>query len=446
MGTKEKWYQFKKIDKMFGMPVRIFLPLALVVIIIGKFEWVPGDLWITAFAEVMAVGGILSWIGEVTPVLKNIGGKLLLPLLGAKILVGKGILPASFSKSADMFTQNGFQMFFVAAVVAGAILATDSKFLKACVLRYIPVLLISQVCALAFSFIAAKITGRTVFDAVFMVAAPCMSGGTSGAISLLPSMYSSTLGLDQGALSGQLYATALVGTYLSLIFVIVMKALAEKFPGLMGNGNGELIKKESTDLQEARKNMKVYETSTNNYADLMSGVFVACSLMFFGSLITHFVPSIVYVAWALLIVILLKIFNVVPDSICQQAYCWSNMASTQVVIILSTCVGMGSSSGGNMKSALNPSNLIIMALAFLGAIAGACIGAWLFGLFRYEASLTAAMCSCNIGASGDIQMLYVTDRLDLLPYATISTRIGGAMMIVEISLILPAAARALGMI
>lgn len=92
------------------------------------------------------------------------------------------------------------------------------------------------------------------------------------------------------------------------------------------------------------------------------------------------------------------------------------------------------------------SNIIIIVLAILGAVLGAWVGAKIFGLYRFEAALTVALCACNIGASGDVQMCYVCDRMELLPYATISTRIGGALMLIEISIIFPIVAQAVGIL
>ena len=267
---KEKWYEFKRVDNIFGVPVKYFLPAALLMIIAGRLGWVPEDLFITAIALIMAVGGLLSWIGEITPVLKAIGGKLLLPLLGTSLLVKYGILSPIFTESADLFAKNGFQMLFVAAVVAGSILATDSRFLKACVIRYIPVLIISQIFALGFSFLAAFLTGRGAYEAVFFVAAPCMTGGTSGAISTLPSLYSSVLGTDMSGMAAQLYAVALVGTYLSLIITIVLNILAKRFPKAMGNGNGELIRSATPALQKAKENAVTYEASSADYGELIT--------------------------------------------------------------------------------------------------------------------------------------------------------------------------------
>ena len=443
---REKWYQFKKVDKIFGVPIKYFVPVSIIVIAAGRLGWVPSDLFVTAVALLMAVGGLLCWIGEITPILKSIGGKLLLPMLGGSILLKSGILTENFSTAADLFGKNGFQMFFVAAVVVGSILSTDSKFLKVCVIRYLPVLILSQVFALGFSFLAALLTGRGAYEAVFFVAAPCMTGGTAGAISTLPSLYSSVLGEDVSGMAMQLYAVAMVGTYLSLIMVIVLKVLANKFPKLMENGYGNILSKTSPELDAAQGEMKSFEKSSADYGDLVGGIFMAVAFMVLGSILSHFIPAIVYIAWALVIVIVLKIFNLIPDKLCRQASYFGNFAQEYIVILLVTCIGLGSGSGASLASALQLSNIVIILLAFIGACLGAALGAKLFGLHRYEATLTAAMCSCNIGASGDVQMCYVSDRMNLLPYATISTRIGGALMLIEVSILFPIVAAAAGMV
>lgn len=409
---KEKWYQFKKVDKIFGISTKIFVPAALAVIVAGRMDWIPGDLMVTAFALVMAVGGLLCWIGEITPIVRALGGKLLLPMLLGTILVKNGILTPIFTESADLFSKNGFQMFFVAAVVVGSILSTDAKFLKACIIRYVPVLVVSQIFALGFSFLAALITGRSTYEAVFFVAAPCMTGGTSGAISTLPSLYSSVLGQDVSSMAMQLYAVAMVGTYLCLIMVIVLKMLANKFPKAMDNGFGKLLRNADS---VGSATMESYEKSSADYGDLMGGIFTAVVFMVLGSVLSHFVSAIVYVAWAMVIIIVLKVFNLIPDKLCRQASYFGNFAQGYLVIILVTCIGLGSGAGASLKSALQVSNLVIISLALIGACLGAAVGAKIFGLYGYETVLTAALCSCNIGASGDVQACYVSERMDLLP-------------------------------
>ena len=191
--------------------------------------------------------------------------------------------------------------------------------------------------------------------------------------------------------------------------------------------------------------MTVYPNSTDDYGDLIGGLFLSLAVTVIGSIFNHFVPSVVYIAWTIIIVILAKIFGLVPDDLCKKANCWSQFTQEFLIIIICAAIGMSSSSGVSLSSIMSPATIIILLMTFIGAIIGAMVGAKIFGLYRYETAITAAMCSCNIGASGDVQMLAVTERMDLLAFATISTRIGGAMMLIEISVLFPIVVRALGL-
>lgn len=76
-------------------------------------------------------------------------------------------------------------------------------------------------------------------------------------------------------------------------------------------------------------------------------------------------------------------------------------------------------------------------LGVLGAFIGAMIFGRLAGLYPYEAGITAGLCCCNIGGSGDIAVLTAGNRMNLLAFASISTRIGGALMVIWIGLLYP---------
>lgn len=44
--------------------------------------------------------------------------------------------------------------------------------------------------------------------------------------------------------------------------------------------------------------------------------------------------------------------------------------------------------------------------------------------------LTAGLCMANGGGSGDVQCLGAANRMEMMSYAQISSRIGGAIMLV----------------
>jgi Na+/citrate or Na+/malate symporter len=436
MVEKTKWYAFERVDHIFGIHIKYFLPIALIVCAAAKFEILP-EGFVGSLGFLFAMGGILSWIGAITPIVRMIGGFLLLPLLGSSLLFKAGLISELSANGAKFLMGNGLQMILVSAIVVGSILAMDRKILMASVIRYIPVLIFSQIFALGFAFISALITQTSFYDAVFFIAAPCMTGGSSGAIATLPALYSSILKTDMSSMGGKLLAVAMVGEYIAVLFVVIMHILANKFPAFMGNGNGQILQKESPALQEARRNWAPYENASLDYSELGGGFFLSLAVMTGGVLLAEIIPQIVYVAWGIIICIVVKATGLFSDKICRVANYWSQFAMKTIIIVTVTALGLSSDSSGSIASAFAFSTLVIIILTFLGAVLGAMFASRLFGLYRYEGALTAAMCACNIGASGDIQMLTIANRLGLIAFATISTRIGGALMLLEISIIFP---------
>ena len=70
--------------------------------------------------------------------------------------------------------------------------------------------------------------------------------------------------------------------------------------------------------------------------------------------------------------------------------------------------------------------------AFFGA---AIVGKWV-GFYPVEAGITAGLCMANMGGTGDVAVLSAADRMELMPFAQISSRLGGAIILILGSLLL----------
>lgn len=60
---------------------------------------------------------------------------------------------------------------------------------------------------------------------------------------------------------------------------------------------------------------------------------------------------------------------------------------------------------------------------------------WLLKMNFIDASITAGLCMANSGGGGDIMVLGAAERLNLIPFAQISSRIGGSIILIVASLL-----------
>jgi len=92
-------------------------------------------------------------------------------------------------------------------------------------------------------------------------------------------------------------------------------------------------------------------------------------------------------------------------------------------------IGIAFTDLGELMAVLNFKTLFICLFVVLGAIIGAGVVGTLFGFYFVESAITAGLCMANRGGSGDLQVLGAANRMELMSYAAISSRIGGAIIL-----------------
>lgn len=142
----------------------------------------------------------------------------------------------------------------------------------------------------------------------------------------------------------------------------------------------------------------------------------------FGVAIPNFAYLIIFAALA-------NVLNLIPANLkagaqrCQQ-FCGNKLIWVQMVGCGITLIDFN-----EMLGVLSMDNLVITILIVLGAVLGAALFGVLVGFFPIESAITAGLCMANMGGAGDLAVLGAAKRMSLMSYAQISSRIGGAMVL-----------------
>ena len=139
-------------------------------------------------------------------------------------------------------------------------------------------------------------------------------------------------------------------------------------------------------------------------------------------------------AFLVLLTIAANVADIVPGEIKEGAKKMQSFFSKHTIWILMAAVGFGTDVQEIMTS-LTLGNLVIAIAIVGGAVGAIMLVAKKMKFYPIEAAITAGLCMANRGGSGDIAVLGAADRMELMSFAQISSRIGGAIMLIIGSLV-----------
>lgn len=164
-----------------------------------------------------------------------------------------------------------------------------------------------------------------------------------------------------------------------------------------------------------------------NLSLFASGGILAVSLYLVGMLAHDFFGFPAPVAM-LLLAVLIKLFRLVPASIENGAFGVSRFFSTAVTYPLLFAIGVSMTPWDKLVAAFNLSNIItILSVVVTMMAVGFFTGKWL-NMYPIETAIINA-CHSGQGGTGDVAILSAAERLELMPFAQVSTRIGGAITV-----------------
>jgi len=396
-------------------PVYIFLGLGLLSMYLGVL---PAGL-IGVACLLLPLAFVVEPLGERTPILKDYlgGAPLLLIFLGAGLVHFKIMSPEAVKTLDGFMKESGsnFLDFFICSLITGAIFGIHSKMLIKAGLRYAVPVAGGVIVSCGLLALVGLLSGKGWAELVLNIGFPILGGGMGGGAVPMAQVVHGVTGQDMKMVLSVFVPAVVLGNVFSIIAAALLNKVGGWFPAL--SGNGELMK-DPTLLQEEPK----IEFSV---ANLIIGVTVACGFYSLGKILNHFVPSVHNLAWMVLAVALFNVSGFVPGYIISASYSWFKFVVKAFVGIVLLAIGIVFTDLGEVARSITPQYVFLCALVVFGTALGAGLAGRWVGFYFIESAITAGLCMTNMGGTGDVAVLSASKRIQLIPFARLSTSIGG---------------------
>lgn len=415
-----------------GLTMQIFIPAAAIVGFAAYKNWLPGNM-IGAWAFMILLGAVLNEIGNRLPIIKDyLGGGPIVIIFGSAAMVTYGLMPKATETLVKTFMNgHGFLNWYIAALITGSILGMSRELLIKASARYVPAILGGVVASLGLVSIVGALIGYGWKEALFFIGIPIMGGGMGAGAVPLAQIYATPFAKDAASILTIMIPAVAMGNALAIISAGLLNRFGKLKPAYSGNGALMTTDKAKDTKKAAEKD----DRQTIDYEVMGAGLVLASCFFIFGVILEKYIPQIHSFALMIIAVAIVKALNIMPRKYEVGAYQWFQFVMKNLTGALLIGIGVAFTSLPEIIQAFTPQYVILVFVTVVGAIVGAGFIGKLVGFYPIESSITAGLCMANMGGTGDVATLSAAERMELMPFAQISSRIGGAIMLILASLL-----------
>ncbi len=410
-----------------GISTKWFLIMLAVVLAASYLDVIPKG-FLGGWTYCLLVGLFFTQIGDKIPFIrKYFGGGTILALFAGSLMVYFHIIPESTVTLVKSFVSSkGMDLFgfLCMALITGSIMGMDRNLLIKAGARFAVPIIGGVIFSAVLTMIGGALMGYGALESLFRVALPIMGAGVASGAVPISEIYSSVSGLETTVFMSQLMPAIAIGNAIAIIIGGFANGMGKRFPSLTGDG-ASLMKGIST----SHKETIVPEMRSIGTGLVMTGIFMSL-----GLIISKFLP-IHYYASTILVAAIVKLLNVLPEEMVEHTQQWYNFMTANAVPMVIFACGVAAMDMGIVISSFTIPYLILVILAVGGSFMGAALLGRLVGFFPIDSGITGGLCMANMGGSGDIATLAASNRMSLMQFAQISSRIGGALIILLINLL-----------
>ncbi|WP_309604940.1 2-hydroxycarboxylate transporter family protein [Phenylobacterium sp.] len=405
------------------VPLPVLVVIAGVAAVFVRAGEVPADILMSI--AVLAAGGFLcAEVGRRTPLLRHLGLAAILATFAPSFLVYVHALPKPLVKSITTFTDSSnFLYLFIAAIIVGSILGMDRRMLIAGFAKIFIPLILGSVAAFGVGCSVGVALGLGFKHTLFKIVVPIMAGGVGEGAVPLSVGYAQFSHQPQGGLFAEVLPIVMLGSLTAIVLAGALNFVGKRFPSL--TGEGRLQPGEQDVPLEAEAQAEAHANSDPQ--TIGAALLMIVTLYLLGAVaqkLWQWPGPVVMLGLA----VAMKLARVASPALERGAYATYRFFSACVTYPLLFAIGVAKTPWAKLISAFNLPTLVTIVATVVTLMGTGFLVARFVRIYPIEAAIVNATHSGQ-GGTGDVAILTAANRMQLMPFAQIATRIGGAITV-----------------
>lgn len=415
---KQRWWHILDNWKVGIIPLPLFLLAGGLIALDCLGGKLPSDI-VVMVATLALFGFACGEFGKRLPVLGKLGAAAICATFIPSALVHYGLLPEVVVESTTKFYKSTNILYlYICCIIVGSIMSMNRTTLIQGFLRIFFPMLCGEIVGMVVGVGVGTALGLEPFQVFFFIVLPIMAGGVGEGAIPLSIGYAALMHMDQGVALGRVLPMVMLGSLTAIVISGCLNQLGKRFPHLTGEGQ----------LMPNRRNETHRETPVEGKMDvttLASGALLAVLLYMLGMLgqKTIGLPAPVGM---LFLAVLLKLVNGVSPRLQEGSKMVYKFFRTAVTYPILFAVGVAITPWQELVNAFTVTNLLVIISTVTALVATGFLVGKKIGMYPIDVAIVSC-CQSGQGGTGDVAILTSGNRMNLMPFAQIATRIGGAI-------------------